>query len=263
METLHNSSTAYIQPVKQRSFKSAAILANNLLQTFPPWPNGGTVHPLWKKSFFLMRSFLSYNKVSTPKTTWFIQHHLRISLNRNGLFDDVRTQVLWWCGGLSPTMANSPSFSSIRGKNQRRLLPIRNFALAARAKCRRTLSELDWVFQQDSAPAHKAKVNQEWCRTNCPGFISANEWPPSSPDLNPLDFCIWGVLEGRVNAKQHRSIESLKRALAREWDKLSMETVCAAIGSWRKRLEQVIRQNGGQFEWTLLYWLYISSRWIE
>jgi len=56
------------------------------------------------------------------------------------------------------------------------------------------------------------------------------------------------VLEGRVNAKQHRSIESLKRALAREWDKLSMETVRAAIGSWRKRLEQVIRQNGGRFE---------------
>ena len=109
METLHNSSTAYIQPVKERSFKSATILGNNLLQTFPPWPNGGTVHPLWKESFFLMRSFLSYNKVSTPKTTRFIQHHLRISLNTNGLFNDFRTQVLWWCGGwLSPTMANSP-----------------------------------------------------------------------------------------------------------------------------------------------------------
>jgi len=42
-----------------------------------------------------------------------------------------------------------------------------------------------WVFQQDSAPAHKAKTIQEWLQRNAPGFISAEDWPSGSPDLNP------------------------------------------------------------------------------
>nr|CAD2168833.1 unnamed protein product [Meloidogyne enterolobii] len=45
-----------------------------------------------------------------------------------------------------------------------------------------------WIFQQDSAPAHKAKEVQDWCKANFPGFISAQEWPPYSPDLNPINY---------------------------------------------------------------------------
>ena len=45
-----------------------------------------------------------------------------------------------------------------------------------------------WVFQQDSAPAHRAKTNQEWMRRNVLAFISAEDWPLGSPDLNPLDY---------------------------------------------------------------------------
>jgi inhibitor of nuclear factor kappa-B kinase subunit alpha len=42
-----------------------------------------------------------------------------------------------------------------------------------------------WVFQQDSAPAHKTKMTQEWLRTNIPAFMSAEDWPLGSPDPNP------------------------------------------------------------------------------
>ncbi|EFO83229.1 hypothetical protein CRE_03542 [Caenorhabditis remanei] len=48
-----------------------------------------------------------------------------------------------------------------------------------------------WVFQQDGAPAHTAKLSQQWCETHLPAFIPKDEWPPSSPDLNPLDYSIW------------------------------------------------------------------------
>ena len=44
-----------------------------------------------------------------------------------------------------------------------------------------------WTFQQDSAPAHKAKTSQAWLRYNLPAFISSEEWPSGSPDLNPFD----------------------------------------------------------------------------
>jgi inhibitor of nuclear factor kappa-B kinase subunit alpha len=52
-----------------------------------------------------------------------------------------------------------------------------------------------WVYQQDSAPAHKAKMTQERLRRHVPAFISAEDWPSGSPDLNPLDYKLWAVLE--------------------------------------------------------------------
>jgi transposase len=105
-----------------------------------------------------------------------------------------------------------------------------------------------WVFRQDSAPAHKAKTTQAWLNGNCPSFISSQEWPPSSPDSNSLDFCIWGMLEAVVNAHPHRSIEGLKRKLIAEWDRLSMKQVRAAIDCWLTRLALVVKQKGGRFE---------------
>lgn len=45
-----------------------------------------------------------------------------------------------------------------------------------------------WVFQQDSAPAHKAKSTQLWLKKNVPEFIKESDWPSGSLDLNPLDY---------------------------------------------------------------------------
>ena len=45
-----------------------------------------------------------------------------------------------------------------------------------------------WIYQQDSAPAHKAKIMQQWLENNIPEFISNEHWQSASPDLNPLDY---------------------------------------------------------------------------
>jgi len=51
-----------------------------------------------------------------------------------------------------------------------------------------------WVFQQESAPAHKAKTTPEWLWQNVLAFISTEDWPSGSPDLNPLDYKLWALL---------------------------------------------------------------------
>ncbi|RVE45972.1 hypothetical protein evm_009375 [Chilo suppressalis] len=48
-----------------------------------------------------------------------------------------------------------------------------------------------WVFQQDSAPAHRAKSTQDWLAAREIDFIRHEDWPSSSPYLSPLDYKIW------------------------------------------------------------------------
>jgi len=52
----------------------------------------------------------------------------------------------------------------------------------------------EWTLQQDGAKAHTATDTVAWLRVNTPDFIEPNEWPSKSPDLNVMDFSIWGVL---------------------------------------------------------------------
>ena len=35
-------------------------------------------------------------------------------------------------------------------------------------------------------------VSQDWLKTNCSDFIAKDEWPPNSPDQNPMDYHVWG-----------------------------------------------------------------------
>ena len=61
----------------------------------------------------------------------------------------------------------------------------------------------EFLFQQDGAPAHTARSTQEWLKNETPGFLSKEEWPPSSPDLNPMDFSIWSILQEKACSKPH------------------------------------------------------------
>src|SRR6218665_2470243 len=49
-----------------------------------------------------------------------------------------------------------------------------------------------FTFQQDGAPAHRARETVELLKKETSDFIPPNLWPPNSPDLNPVDYKIWG-----------------------------------------------------------------------
>lgn len=105
-----------------------------------------------------------------------------------------------------------------------------------------------WVLQQDSAPAHKAKRTQEWLRHNIPAFIAAEDWPSGSPDLNPLDYKLWSLLEYMACKKHHSNLDSLKRSIVRAAAEIPLETVRAAIAEWPNRLKACVKARGGHFE---------------
>ena len=43
----------------------------------------------------------------------------------------------------------------------------------------------------------------KWLSDNVNMFWSKDFWPPNSPDLNPLDYYVWGVIERHTNKCRH------------------------------------------------------------
>uniref|UniRef100_A0A914E5Z9 DDE_3 domain-containing protein n=1 Tax=Acrobeloides nanus TaxID=290746 RepID=A0A914E5Z9_9BILA len=104
------------------------------------------------------------------------------------------------------------------------------------------------VLSTRHSPSHKANENQDFLRDRCPDFITRDEWPPSSPDLNPLDYAVWSILEEKACAKPHPTVESLKRALMKAWDEISVETLKKIMDDFPKRLKACVEADGGHFE---------------
>ena len=59
-----------------------------------------------------------------------------------------------------------------------------------------------FVFQQDSAPAHRAWDTLQLLQWDTPEFIAPDLWPPNSPDLNPVDYTIWRTMQQRVTKQE-------------------------------------------------------------
>lgn len=105
-----------------------------------------------------------------------------------------------------------------------------------------------WTFQQDSAPSHRARLTQQFLQHHVPQFISSQQWPPYSPDLNPMDFCIWSILQAKVSTTKYESVAKLKAALHREWNRIPQSHLRAACDAFVERLDAIIRAKGGHIE---------------
>ena len=64
-------------------------------------------------------------------------------------------------------------------------------------------------WQQDLAPAHKSKETQARLQKECYDFVPFSHWPPSSPDLNLLDYFVRSYIENITNMTSHNTNASL------------------------------------------------------
>ena len=81
-----------------------------------------------------------------------------------------------------------------------------------------------------------------------PAFISAEDWPSGSPDLNPRGYQLWTVLEDMA-CQKHHNLKSLKRSIVKAAAEIALETVHAAIAEWPESLKACVEAEGGRFEW--------------
>jgi len=88
-----------------------------------------------------------------------------------------------------------------------------------------------------------------YLQCNNVAFIEPEVWPPNRPDLNTVDYAVWGALQQLVY--QHRSFTSvaeLKQAIVNACQELSQSFIDRSINEWRRRLECMVHQNGGHIE---------------
>ena len=105
--------------------------------------------------------------------------------------------------------------------------------------CRRLYPNGDWVFQQDGAPAHTSKTTQEYLDGATPDFIRKHEWPPQSPDCNPMDYA----------GKQDKFTENeLKKQIRKCWKDNTLGEIQKKISVWKKRFRTVVAENGGHID---------------
>ena len=73
-------------------------------------------------------------------------------------------------------------------------------------------------------------------------------WPPNSPDLNPVDYTIWSIMQQHVYQTRVYDIDELRQRLITVWCGLEQPAVDDAIDQWQRRLRTCVDAEGGHFE---------------
>ena len=97
-------------------------------------------------------------------------------------------------------------------------------------------------------PAHRAGSTIEFLQQNNIDFISPAQWPANSPDLNPLDYSVWSLLEQELYKEPIADLHQLRERLSATWNAFPQRTIAAIINQWRPRLQKCVDCNGGHFQ---------------
>ncbi len=104
------------------------------------------------------------------------------------------------------------------------------------------------IFMHDNAPIHSAEIVQEWLNASP---YNVMEWPPYSPDLNPIEHC-WQPLKQNVHWLApniiHLSTAEAQQRLAAvlpiAWSLIARSHYDKLIKSMPDRVKAVIESGG-------------------
>lgn len=149
-------------------------------------------------------------------------------------------RMFWGCFswfGLGPIV---PLVGAVTGKTYHEVLE--TYAVPTLKTQERKVKK-KFVFQEDNAPVHTAKVARDFLKLK---KVELLPWPPQSPDLNPIEE-LWSIIESRLRKRRPgpSSIRELEKAVIEEWESIPEELYRSLISSMPSRIQAVISANGG------------------
>ena len=97
-------------------------------------------------------------------------------------------------------------------------------------------------FMHDNAPAHRAALTQDFLRD---AGIDVLDWPPVSPDLNPLEN-LWSWIKQQLKQQPPaHNADELFENLRLLWDRIPAEVVEPLTSSMWRRVQSVHAVDGG------------------
>jgi hypothetical protein len=108
-------------------------------------------------------------------------------------------------------------------------------------------------YQHDEAPPHFSQVVRHYLNHKFPnrwiGRGSTQNWPPRSPDLNPLDYHMWGYMKAMVCAHELNTREELlQRILSAARSIYNTAVIRKVTRSLVTRVRKCIQAHGGHIE---------------
>ncbi|GBN13911.1 Transposable element Tcb1 transposase [Araneus ventricosus] len=117
---------------------------------------------------------------------------------------------------------------------------IRVLEVNLRPSLQRLFGRKRYLFQQDNAGPHTAKITKTWLRKK---RVPVLEGPAASPDLSPIEN-IWRILKWNMAQRRPAIYNSYKIICGRNGKKISSATLSRLVSSMPKRLTAVIRRKG-------------------
>ena len=106
-----------------------------------------------------------------------------------------------------------------------------------------------WIFQQDNAKPHTAKIVKQYLDTKqreWGGRLEIMEWPSQSPDLNPIENA-WSFIKRKLRHREKKpsSHQDLYQQIFEIWREFPSRILINLIESMPRRVQMVIRARGG------------------
>ena len=105
-----------------------------------------------------------------------------------------------------------------------------------------------FIMQQNSAPAHRAAKTIAFLEEEGVDFWTPQQWPPNSPDLNPLDYSVWSMVSQEACRNRPKSVAAMKTIVSRKWNDLDPVKIRAVCRRFLPRLERCVAEKGGYFD---------------
>ncbi|KYN14904.1 hypothetical protein ALC57_12879 [Trachymyrmex cornetzi] len=107
-------------------------------------------------------------------------------------------------------------------------------------------------FQQDGTPSHYARSSRNALNILYPnkwiGRGSLTPWPPRSPDINHLDFFLWGFIKEKVFSTKPTTRDNMKEIIRQACAAVTPQMLADVRRSLNTRINKCLEVHGNNFK---------------